>query len=77
MCLTVWFCWINIEALIRNLINGLVAPDYPSPDYHKMANELRAIGNTEYIVKSKFDKNANECLIGIVLRWLNNNADVS
>ena len=37
----------------------------------------KSIGNTEYIVKSKFDKNANECLIGIVLRWVNNNTDVS
>ena len=36
---------LNQEALMRNLINGLVAPDYPSPDYHKMTSELRAIGN--------------------------------
>ena len=36
---------LNQEAFMRNLINGLVAPDYPSPDYHKMTSELRAIGN--------------------------------
>ena len=32
------------SGFIRFLINGLVPPDYPSPDYHKMTNELRCIG---------------------------------
>jgi len=35
------------------------------------------IGNTKYVVKSRFDKNANECLLGIVLRLLCNNTDVT
>lgn len=33
------------EAYIRSLINGYVPADRPSPAYHDMMNELRAIGN--------------------------------
>ena len=33
------------ETYIRQLINNLVPTDLPPPDYHAMANELRAIGN--------------------------------
>jgi hypothetical protein len=35
---------LSQEGFMRYLINGLVAPDYPSPDYHKMTNELRCVG---------------------------------
>jgi len=35
------------------------------------------IGGTTYIVKSSFNKTANECMTQIVLRWINNNTDVS
>jgi hypothetical protein len=35
---------LSQEAYIRHLINGFVPTEAPPPDYHKMMNELRAIG---------------------------------
>jgi hypothetical protein len=34
------------------------------------------IGGTTYTVKSQFDKNANESMLRIVLRWLANSTDI-
>jgi hypothetical protein len=36
---------LSRESYLRHLINGLVPTDAPSPDYHAMMRELRAIGN--------------------------------
>lgn len=33
------------ERYLRTLINGYIPKDLPSPDYHAMMKELRAIGN--------------------------------
>ena len=45
--------------------------------YPKDLDFSKDIGYTKYVVKSRFDKNANECLLGIVLRWVHDNTDVS
>jgi hypothetical protein len=36
---------LSQEGFMRNLINGLVAPNQLPLDFHKMTSELRAIGN--------------------------------
>ena len=33
------------ESYLRTLINGYIPKELPSPDYHAMMKELRAIGN--------------------------------
>ena len=37
----------------------------------------RTVGGTTYIVSSRFDKNASESLLDIVLRWMDAGTDVS
>ena len=36
---------LSQSAYLRSLINGYIPTDLPPPDYYKMMNELRAIGN--------------------------------
>lgn len=35
---------LSRESYLRHLLNGLMPTDAPSPDYHSMMRELRAIG---------------------------------
>jgi len=44
---------VSQSAYLRNLINGLIPTDLPPPDYHKMMNELRAIGNNMNQISQK------------------------
>jgi len=44
---------LSRESYLRDLIKDLVPTDMPPPDYHKMMNELRAIGNNMNQVAQK------------------------
>jgi hypothetical protein len=45
--------------------------------YPKDLDFTKTIGGTTYVVKSRFDKSAGECLTGIVMRWIDKNTDIS
>jgi len=45
--------------------------------YPKGLDFSKTIGNTTYTVKSRFNRSANESLLGIVLRWMENGTDIS
>ena len=45
--------------------------------YPKDLDFSKTIGGTTYTVKSHFNPNADETLLGIVLRWMDSDTDVS
>ena len=49
----------------------------PLEKHPKDLDFSKTIGNTTYVVKSHFNKNAGECLVGIVLRWIDNDTNIS
>lgn len=48
----------------------------PLEKYPKDLDFTKAAGGTTYIVKSHFDQNASECILRIILRWIDNGTDV-
>ena len=49
----------------------------PLSKHPKGLDFSKTIGNTTYTVKSHFNRNANESLLGIVLRRMDNGTDIS
>jgi len=49
----------------------------PLSKHPKDLDFSKIVGNTTYTVKSHFNSNANESLLGIVLRWLDDGTDIS
>ena len=48
----------------------------PLSKYPKDLDFSKTIGNTTYTVKSHFNPNANESLLGIVLRWMDDDTAI-
>jgi len=44
----------------------------PLEKHPKALDFSKAIGGTIYTVKSRFNRNANESLLAIVMRWIDN-----
>ena len=75
----------NVQAAEERLRNRKPTPPLinsgrkkiPLVKYPDDLDFSKAIGGTTYTVKSHFDPDADECLFGIVSRWIDNETDVS
>ena len=78
-----------VEEYLEALRNS---PDYQMPDkpiidtgreliplvkYPEDLDFTKTIGSTTYIINSQFNHDAEECLLGIVSHWVDNDTDVS
>ena len=49
----------------------------PLEKYPKSLDFSKTVGNTTYVVNSKFNNTANDSLLDIVLRWIKLDTDIS
>jgi len=48
----------------------------PLEKYPKDLDFSKTIGNTTYVVRSHFNKGGNECILGIIMRWIENDTEI-
>ena len=68
--------WREYADGYKSLVNTGREP-LPLSKHPKGLDFSKTIGNTTYTVKSHFNRDANESLLGIVLRWMDDGTDIA
>ena len=68
--------WHEHSSKYKSLVDTGREP-LPLSKHPKGLDFSKTIGNTTYTVKSHFNRDASESLLGIVLRWMDDGTDIS
>ena len=68
--------WRDYEAVHKPLVDTGREP-LPLEKYPKDLDFSTTIGGTTYMVNSRFSKNTKETLLDIIIRWFQNDTDIS